>query len=381
MLGRFLLFLTVTVVTPTYAHVLNMTDVALRVSEGQAATLEVSIDLGQSGLLTAEQYWRAVSVQKESEQRALLEEALADLENGIVLRANGERIALEKVRWQIDAVSLEAIRNPLTPQMAVLEWVLVRPISAGDSVDLFLAEELSVPWPALLRVDFQSALPVSRLLTNEYRSSGQIRVGQDVEQRQAGPWVALALAFQSLAPGVTWLVVGFQHILPMGLDHIVFVLGLFFLSSGVSGLLAQVTAFTIAHSITLGLATLGWIVVPSSVVEPLIAASIIYIAIDNLYADHLARWRLWVITLFGLLHGLGFAAALDALVLPEETLLTALLLFNTGVELGQLCVLLIAFAGFGWLRRRASYRARVAEPASITIAGVGLYWLLKRMAF
>lgn len=381
MLRKLLLFLTVGVVTPAYGHVLNMTEVALRVSDGQAATLEVRIDLGQSGLLTAEQYWHAVSAQKKAEQEVLLEEALAALENGIVLQLNDERTPLEKVRWKIHAVSLEAIGNPLTPQMAVLEWTLVHPISAGDRVDLSLSEELSVPWPALLRVDFPNALPVSRLLTHERRSSGEIRVGSDVEQRQVGPWVALAIAFQSFAPNVTWLVVGFQHILPMGLDHIVFVLGLFFLSSSLSGLFAQVTAFTIAHSITLGLATIGWVVVPSSVVEPLIAASIIYIAIDNLYADRLARWRLLVITLFGLLHGLGFAAALDALVLPEETLLSALLLFNLGVELGQLCVLLLAFTGLGWLRRRASYRERVAEPASITIAGVGLYWLLKRLAF
>jgi hypothetical protein len=181
-------------------------------------------------------------------------------------------------------------------------------------------------------------------------------------------------------PGLSWLAIGFQHIIPWGLDHIVFVLGLFFLSTKLSTLFYQVSCFTVAHSITLGLATLGIVSVPASIIEPLIAASIIFIAVDNLYNHFLARWRLVVVTLFGLLHGLGFASALSELMLPAENFTMALLMFNLGVEAGQITVLALAFAAVGWLRSWTAYTERVARPATMTIAGVGTYWLIKRVA-
>ena len=177
--------------------------------------------------------------------------------------------------------------------------------------------------------------------------------------------VSAVLQLQAWLPSLTWLVVGIQHIVPMGFDHMVFILGLFFLSTKLSSLLLQVSAFTLAHSVTLGLTTLGYIAAPTHFVEPLIAASILYVAIDNLYSRHVAKWRLLVVTAFGLLHGLGFASALSELALPEGSVLPALLLFNLGVEIGQITVLLTAYLVFGWLQRWPLYRQRVAEPASI----------------
>ena len=160
----------------------------------------------------------------------------------------------------------------------------------------------------------------------------------------------------------------------------VFILGLFFLSTKLASLLLQVTAFTLAHSVTLALTTLGYIAAPAHFVEPLIAASILYVAIDNLYSRKVAKWRLLVVTGFGLLHGMGFASALSELALPEDSMLPALMFFNLGVEIGQIAVLLIAYVVFGWLQNWPSYRQRVAEPASMIIAGIGLYWLIKRLA-
>ena len=357
------------------AHILNMTEIRVAAAPQSPMVVSVRIDLGQS-LMTAEQYWQAVTSEELEQQRLLLQAAILQLESGLRLYVEGRAVPLIVTGWQLEAVSLGAIRNPLTPQMAWLELATVDPVVDASILELQVSDSLQLPWPSLVRFDTEERLPVSRLLTAERRSTGSVG-----ESESQGLWVSMALYFQSIVPEVTWLAVGFQHILPMGLDHIVFILGLFFLSTRASVLLLQVSAFTLAHSLTLGLATLGWVAAPAGIVEPLIALSIIYVALDNLYAKHLERWRLAVVTLFGLLHGLGFASALNALALPADAMFTALLLFNVGVELGQLTVLLLALATVGWLRRWVRYRECVAEPASLTIAGVCFYWLIKRLAF
>ncbi len=139
-----------------------------------------------------------------------------------------------------------------------------------------------------------------------------------------------------------WL--GYTHILPKGLDHILFVLGIFLLSPRLRPMLLQVTAFTIAHSITLGLSIYGILSLPSRIVEPLIALSIAYVAIENLVTRELKPWRLALVFLFGLLHGLGFAGVLRELGLPRDEFVTALLTFNLGVEGGQLTIIAAALS-------------------------------------
>lgn len=367
---------------PAHAHMLNMTEMNLVVADDAPAVLEVRIDLGQSGLITPEAYWAAVTAGSEAAQRQLLTPALTRLTNGIEVLIEGESTTAVVQSFAIDAISLDAINNPLTPQMALVRFGFVGPQPQYlDAVEVRIADSLDVPWPCLVRIDSFEQLPVSRLLTTEIRSSGAVTLGIDGGLTGAGPLVGMALKFQALVPMVSWLAIGFQHIIPMGLDHIVFILGLFFLSTKLTSLLVQVTAFTAAHSLTLAMATLGWVSVSPSIVEPLVAASIVYVAIDNLYAERVAKWRLVIVLLFGLLHGLGFASALSAMTLPEESMITALLLFNVGVELGQISVLVLAYFSVGWLRRWSLYRSRVAEPASLTIAGIGLYWLFKRLAF
>jgi len=176
-----------------------------------------------------------------------------------------------------------------------------------------------------------------------------------------------------------YLVLGYTHILPKGLDHILFVLGVFLLSPRLKTMLLQVTAFTVAHSITLGLSIYGLVSLPSRVVEPLIALSIAYVAIENLLTRQLKPWRLALVFLFGLLHGLGFAGVLRELGLPRDEFLTGLLTFNLGVEGGQLTVIVIAmllvwpFVTKGW------YRHRVVIPASLVIAAIGIYWTVTRL--
>jgi hydrogenase/urease accessory protein HupE len=173
---------------------------------------------------------------------------------------------------------------------------------------------------------------------------------------------------------------GFLHILPKGLDHILFVLGVFFFSLRVRPLLYQVTAFTVAHTLTLALATLGIVSVPVAVVEPLIAASIAYIGIENILHREMTRTRVSVVFGFGLLHGLGFASVLGDIGLSPGHFIASLVAFNVGVELGQLAVLTGAFLAVGvWFGEKPWYRARIAIPASVAIAAMGLWWMVERL--
>lgn len=173
---------------------------------------------------------------------------------------------------------------------------------------------------------------------------------------------------------------GFTHIVPKGLDHILFVLGLFLLSTRWKPLLIQVTAFTVAHTLTLALSVYGVVSLSPAVVEPLIAASIAYVAVENILTPQLKPWRALVVFGFGLLHGLGFAGVLEEVGLPHGQFVPALISFNVGVELGQLTVITLAYLAVGiWGRNRSWYRARVVIPASAAIAAVGLYWTVQRV--
>lgn len=177
-----------------------------------------------------------------------------------------------------------------------------------------------------------------------------------------------------------YIVLGFEHILPKGLDHILFILGLFLFLTALKPLLWQVTMFTIAHTITLGLAMNGVIHFPANIVEPLIALSIAIIGIENIFAKKLHKSRLVMVFGFGLLHGLGFASVLSDLGMPEDAFVTALISFNVGVELGQLTILLIAFLLIGfWFGKKSWYRKRITVPASVVITFIAIYWFVDRL--
>jgi len=176
-----------------------------------------------------------------------------------------------------------------------------------------------------------------------------------------------------------YLRLGFRHILPLGIDHILFVLGLFLLNTSWRPLLVQITAFTAAHTLALALSTYGIVSLSPSIVEPLIALSIAWIALENVVTDELKPWRPAVVFGFGLLHGLGFAGVLAQLGLPPNEYLTALLSFNAGVELGQLTVIALAFVLLGAFRSRRWYRSRITVPLSASIGVIGLYWAFQHV--
>lgn len=172
---------------------------------------------------------------------------------------------------------------------------------------------------------------------------------------------------------------GFVHILPRGLDHILFVLGLCLAAARLGRLLIQVTAFTAAHTLTLGLAAKGVVSLPPAVIEPLIAVSIVWVAVENLRAKEPPPWRWAVVFAFGFLHGLGFAGVLMDSGLPAGAFISSLVAFNLGVEAGQLTVVAAALALLWRFRNYRSYRKNVLAPASLAIALVGVFWTMERV--
>jgi hydrogenase/urease accessory protein HupE len=199
--------------------------------------------------------------------------------------------------------------------------------------------------------------------------------------QRSEPFALAAAVVPAARTRIIWqyLVLGFTHIVPKGLDHILFVLGLFLLAVRLRPLLTQVTAFTVAHTITLALTMYGVVGLSSRVVEPLIALSIVYVAVENVLQPELRPSRVALVFAFGLLHGMGFAGVLSELGLPRRSFVEALVSFNVGVEAGQLTVIALAALAVGRFRDRPWYRRRVVVPASCAIAAVGAYWSVRRI--
>jgi hypothetical protein len=246
-------------------------------------------------------------------------------------------------------ISEITLTGPLPAGPGALTWQLARPL--GDSV-------LRIRDPA-----------TGEIVGTDYVTAGETSVPLALGEVTETSWQAVF---------VQYLEVGFVHIVPMGLDHILFVIGLFLLSTSFTTLLLQVSAFTVAHSITLALATLGYVSLPASIVEPLIAASIAYIAIENLFTTRMSRWRLLIIFGFGLLHGLGFAGVLGEIGLSPAHFVTALVGFNFGVEAGQLAVILACFLLTGLAMRKPWYRRAIVTPTSIAIGCIAADWMVER---
>lgn len=183
-----------------------------------------------------------------------------------------------------------------------------------------------------------------------------------------------------------YITIGIGHILPDGADHILFVLAIFLASVRLKALVLQISAFTVAHTATLGLAASGIITPSSSVVEPLIAFTIALVAIENLVFKDMTKWRPLVVFGFGLIHGLGFAGFFGELGLPPGQFWSALIGFNVGVEIGQLSIILVAAVLGALLRKwlqdpkgQLRYRTYIARPGSLLIGLTGLWWGVTRL--
>ncbi len=174
---------------------------------------------------------------------------------------------------------------------------------------------------------------------------------------------------------------GVHHIL-IGPDHLMFLIGLLLLGGSAKQLLAVVTAFTLAHSITLSLAVLNVVTPPGRLVEPIIALSIVYVGVDNLMSRGGKDVRVWIAMIFGLIHGFGFASVLREMGLPSGALGWSLFSFNLGVEFGQLAVVLAVAVMLSAIRARSAVVGeRVVVAGSIVVIAAGAFWFVERVFF
>jgi len=351
---------------PADAHTFRFTDVTLELRGDGTYTADVSCDLDALALGVAP---TADSAALAAEIEALEPGAREELVAGLV------RLLERRMRVRFDgepddfAVSLPERGQP--------------PPAGSPPTALGLVARLSGQVPAgATEVTFfaSRAFPPVRLTVKTAREpAGPVEVLEP--GGESGP---IALVGPQPVPGRLetlrrFLLLGVTHIVPRGLDHILFVLGLALLSPRLAPLLAQVTAFTVAHTLTLALSSYGVVRLSPRVVEPLIALSIVYVAVENVLSPRLRASRLVLVFAFGLLHGLGFAGVLGDLGLPEGRRLTALLGFNVGVELGQLAVIALAAAVVALWAKLGGERRALVRPVSLVIAAVGLYWTVQRI--
>ena len=362
------------------SHEVVPTVADMTVSDGQVTlSMRLNIEAQLSGINLDEivDTDNAENPQNYDDLRALPGDAVAARTDELVAQWNAHPLvsAPDAVALTLVSVDVPEVPNPELPRLS--EVVLTGPVPAG-------ATGIQLDWPAgagsiVLRQQGVDA-PFTGLIAGG-TSSGVIALGGG----------DAATGWQTF---VDYIPVGFDHILPKGLDHILFVLGLFFLSTRLGPLLWQVSAFTLAHTVTLALGALGLVNVPGSIVEPLIAASIVYVAIENIFARGMNRWRPMIVFGFGLLHGLGFASVLGEFGLPEGTFIPALIGFNIGVELGQLAVIAMMAIAL-WLGCRAADMANLdgvegtveeypvmfrawSMTGSLIIALIAIYWVIER---
>lgn len=244
--------------------------------------------------------------------------------------------------------------------------------AARYEVDLAILDRTTPGHRHLVRLERAGSTPVDLITHRADRSFSVAAAGA------TGDGGAEVAAGEGHASGFVGLFVsGIEHILG-GLDHLLFLLGLVLVGGSLRGLIGVITAFTVAHSITLGIAVLGLWSPPGAVVEPLIALSVAYVAIENWFVkDAGKRWPLTFA--FGLVHGFGFAGALGELRVPPAEVPGLLLAFNLGVELGQLAVLAVVLPVLALLRKRAGFATTGVRAVSVVLAAFGLYWFVSRV--
>jgi hypothetical protein len=243
-----------------------------------------------------------------------------------------------------------------------LEMALTCPRAAGMLV-------VHDSWPEVLGAHFQTVMSV--------RIPGQ--PSREFALGEERPEAVVELSRAARTGWLSFIGMGAEHILS-GPDHLLFLLALLALTRGFWPIAKIVTGFTIAHSITLSLATLGIVDVPSRIVEPLIAVTIIWVALENLLAPARTAQRWLIAALFGLIHGLGFASALTELGLPRGAMIRALIGFNVGVELGQLAFVAAVMPAVVWLAKPGRV-ARLPQVLSVAVAAAGTFWLAERLLF
>jgi hypothetical protein len=367
---------------------MNMTQVL--VSFDQPGTIAIKIDVDLTVMLGAPDLYYEFATDAPARQRATLDRLIPRVLDSLQLYSGDTRLVPVFQGFTLPEASKADLLDASMSKLTSLRFLAVLPagrqplrlqVPVGAEIDYPVAYTIQIP---SARVSLTRWLEAGMHESDPFAWAGKApRAGATpaaAKEAPAGqrfdvdtmPWQRqLAL----------YLRLGFRHIIPEGTDHILFVLGLFFLGITWRKLIAQTTVFTVAHATTLFLSTYGIFRLPSRIVEPAIALSIAFIAIENVVSPRLGPGRLAVVFGFGLVHGLGFASSLSDIPFPKHDFIVALLGFNFGVDWGQLFVIGLAFLAVGWFRNRAWFHSRVEVPGSLAIAAIGLFWAGQRIYF
>ena len=288
-----------------------------------------------------------------------------------ILRPRGERLGAligERLQLTVDGqrLALDGWSEPeIVRDRQSVRLQARRPLDDGIGAVVVSAELF--PYDPNHQT-FLNVYEDAELTTQAILGGGQTEYEYFLGTRQ-GVWAVL----QKFVPS------GVHHIL-IGPDHLLFLIGLLLLGGSVRQLLLVVTAFTVAHSITLSLAVLNVVTPPARLVEPIIALSIVYVGLDNLLARGGRDMRVWIALVFGLIHGFGFASVLREMGLPSGALGWSLFSFNFGVELGQLAVVLVVAAVLSRIRAYSAVAGeRIAVAGSIAVIAAGAFWFVERV--
>ncbi len=371
----FILFLCCLTYSTAFADVVKPALVEINVSSERLINIEVRASI--EALLTGinAKYKNTKDAPNAAEYDEFRKMPASELQRAFVsfeqpfLQSIFLKTAHQTIPLQVDSVKIPPTGYTKVPRISVIQLTAKLPESA---------DHLQWYYPAKFG---DNAVRVKQVdeANNKWHWSQWQWLRND-EASDMFPLTEIVARQSTLEVIFSYIQIGFEHIVPKGTDHILFILGLFLLSTHLRPLLWQVTMFTIAHTITLGLAMHNVIQLPASVVEPLIALSIAYVGVENVFAKTLHKSRLVLVFLFGLLHGLGFAGVLSDFGMPKGDFAEALISFNVGVELGQLAVISIAYVLLRfWFNEHDKYRKFIVVPGSIFISVIGSYWFLERL--
>lgn len=314
---------------------------------------------------------------------ALVEQAFPQLAQDIVIALDQQIFAPGS--WELQDIIVEDVTNPELIRETQIRFRVPFPTPAPESSPES-SPASSPDGQAMVNINWPMAM--GGLLIRQHGDNSNASYVEFLPVGGQSRGFALGEIYQlSLFDIVQrYIHSGIIHIVPHGLDHILFVIGLLAFSRSSHHLLLQISLFTVAHTLTLAAASLGLITLSPALVEPLIALSIAYIGVENLLRSspqitpQFTLMRGGVVFAFGLLHGLGFASVLADFGLPDTAFLASLISFNIGVELGQLIVVIPLFVLFRYILAEPKYYKIIFQvPVSVLIALTGIYWALERV--
>jgi hypothetical protein len=391
MMARRLIVAVVCLAAPAAgAHTMTLTQVL--VAFDQPGTLSVKIDIDPTMMLGSPELYYQFASGTPARQQETLDKIVPRIMDSIQLFTGDTRLALVFQSFTLPASSKADYLDASMSKLTSMRFLAVLPANR-QPLRLVVPVGADIEYPVAYTVQVPSArVSLTRWLEAGMHESDPFAWADRAPR--AGAIAAPPAASAAQSPEkfdvdtmpwprqlALYLRLGFKHIVPEGTDHILFVLGLFFLGITWRKLIAQTSVFTVAHATTLFLSTYGIFRLPSRIVEPAIALSIAFIAVENVFRPKLGPGRLAIVFGFGLIHGLGFASSLSDVPFPKHDFIVALLGFNFGVDFGQLFVIGIAFLAVGWFRNRPWFRSRIAVPCSLAIAAVGLFWAVQRVIF